>query len=116
MANNNNQRTLDQILRAIEKIAAPIPAIPPIPPIPPIPAILPVVPSGDHELLQRLDVKVDALKEDIRLLTDGTGKKIDEHESRIKTVETAVTKVWAYGTAMIFVVGLLEFFLLKFLK
>lgn len=41
----------------------------------------------DHNLMIRLEAKVDGLIIDIRNLKDGTGQKLTEYESRIKALE-----------------------------
>ncbi len=57
----------------------------------PATATIPILaPSQDHDLLTKLDVKVDALKEDIRILNDGTSSKISDHELRIRLLEKYV--------------------------
>lgn len=43
--------------------------------------------ADDHDLLIKLNTLMDGLKEDIRDLKSGTSMKIDDHESRIKTLE-----------------------------
>jgi hypothetical protein len=68
----------------MEKMALPIPAIPAIPAIPPIP---PVTLNGDHDLLQRLDTKVDALKDDIKAIKDGTATQIANSIMRLELLE-----------------------------
>lgn len=70
--------------------------------------------SQDHDLIIKLDTKMDALKEDIQKLNDGVSKQIGDHETRIKVLEKGMTKLMAYGTAVIFAVGVVEFFVQKF--
>ena len=48
--------------------------------------------SADHDLLIKLETKMDGLKEDIRSLSDGTAKQINDHEVRINSLETEKTK------------------------
>lgn len=43
--------------------------------------------SADHDLIIKLDTKMDALKEDIRMLNDGTATKIGDHETRMRRLE-----------------------------
>lgn len=88
MRNDELARELSRLANIVEKMTPPIPAIPPIMPIPAIP---PIVLSDDHNLLIRLDAKVDALKEDIKMLTDGTSTKINDHELRLRRLE-----VWGF--------------------
>lgn len=47
--------------------------------------------SGDHDLIIKLDTKMDALKEDIKMLNDGTSTKISDHELRLRRLE-----VWGF--------------------
>ena len=107
---------MTDLLIAINKVAAPIPAIPAIAPIAPIPAIPQITISGDHDLLQKLDVKVDSLKEDIKGLSDGTTKQISDHETRIKTLENNTTKLMAYGVSAMLIIGFIQSLVLKFWK
>lgn len=84
MAKEKLENRIDALITAVEKIASHQAA--PIAPIAPIAPLAPVH-SGDHDLLTRLDTKVDALKEDIKVLNDGTSTKIADHESRIRGLE-----------------------------
>lgn len=49
--------------------------------------------GNDHDLLQRLDQKVDSLKEDIKEIKDGTAVKIADHELRLNKLETNNTTI-----------------------
>lgn len=51
-------KSIDALTRIVEKMSPPIPAIPAIPAIPSIPAI---IATGDHDLLIKLETKVDGL-------------------------------------------------------
>jgi hypothetical protein len=83
---------IDCLLEAVEKlINNPIAPIAPVAPVLPI-APLPPVNNLDHDLLQRLDTKVDALKDDIKAIQTGTSAQIDNHERRLNTLETSKTK------------------------
>jgi hypothetical protein len=43
--------------------------------------------SIDHDLLIELKTRMDALKDDIKALSDGTTTKIADHEARLITIE-----------------------------
>lgn len=103
----NIEQRFEQLLIAIEKLGAPIPAIPAVP------ALLGTL---DHDLIIRLGEKIDGLKEDIKELKDGMTTKTEDHEKRIKSLEISVTKLFSYGTALIFVVGVVQFLITKFWK
>lgn len=76
--------------------------------------VLSVANSGDHDLLQRVDQKVDGLVTDVKTLNDGVTTKIADHETRIRLLETGLTKVMTFGSALIILVGIVEFFISKF--
>lgn len=44
-------------------------------------------PSSDHDLLIRLETKMDTVVGDVRELKDGTSQKMAEYEVRIKKLE-----------------------------
>ena len=82
--------------------------------------------GSDHDLLQRLDQKVDNIQTTVNKLTDRDVNYITkdehktlleivaDHETRIKSLETITTKIWSFGLAGIFVIALIEF-ALKFI-
>ena len=43
--------------------------------------------TTDHDLIIRLDSKMDDLKQDIKDLKDGTTTQIQDHEARLRTLE-----------------------------
>lgn len=47
-----------------------------------------------------------------RTLTDCT----EDHEERIRTVETSITKILTWGSALVVAVGILEYFADKFFR
>lgn len=63
--------------------------------------------GNDHDLLQRLDQKVDSLKDDIKDLKDGTSSKIADHEVRINTLETNNTRTTVLLSIGIGILGIL---------
>lgn len=72
--------------------------------------------NNDHDLIIKLDVKLDSLKDDISKLGDGTAKTISDHEDRIRTVETNVTRILTWGAIGLLFVGLAEFLLIHYWK
>lgn len=114
-----SEKKLDKLTALLEKLLAnPVAPVAPIAPIAPIAPVLPLITAnpGDHDLLIQLGTKVDALKEDIKLLGDGTTSQLKDHETRIKSLEVITTRLMAYGTALIFAVSVVEFFIGKVLK
>ncbi len=93
----------------------------------------------DHNMLVSLNTKMEGLKEDIAELKNGTSSRIAQleqekvntrdsypvlykpkveecladHETRIRSVETSVTRVMTYGSAGIILLGIIEFILQK---
>lgn len=105
--NMNNKELTTEIQRLaaiVEKTAVPVPIIP---------TAVAVV-TGDHELLQRLDVKVDALKEDIKNMTEGTSIKLNDHEARLRINESSITRILTYGSAGLILLGIIQFLLSYF--
>ena len=84
--------------------------------------------GSDHDLLQRLDQKVDNIQTTVNKLTDRDVNYITkdehktlleivaDHETRIKSLETITTKIWSFGLAGIFAVALIEFALRFIIK
>jgi hypothetical protein len=82
------QLKLDAVLTALERIASnPVAPIAPVAPVLPIAPIAPI-PNGDHELLQRVDVKLDNLKADVTALNSNFGVTTSDHEGRIRILES----------------------------
>jgi len=71
--------------------------------------------QNDHDLIIRLDTKLDDLKTDIKELKDGTAMKIEDHEARLKIIENKITQVFAYGTVGLIVLGIVQFIIGKYL-
>lgn len=117
---------LDHLISLMEKIAIPIPAIPAIPSIPAIPPIPAIVTSGDHDLLTRLDTKVDQIQADVTVLKNQDRQNITQeqhqelctkttdHEMRIRSNESNITKIMTWGSAGIILIGIIEFALNKY--
>lgn len=104
MSNLSIEKRLEQLTLAIEKLVSvpPIPAIPAVPAIPAIPAIVPD--HSDHDLLLRIDTKVERVIHDVAQLNDNYSGRIEalehsklsdedyksghiDHESRLRAVE-----------------------------
>ena len=98
MHNISIEERLEQLTLAIEKLVS----VPPIPDIPAIPAIVPD--HSDHDLLLRIDTKVERVIHDVAQLNDNYSSRIEalehnklsddeyekghvDHESRLRTVE-----------------------------
>jgi hypothetical protein len=91
--------------------------------------------GSDHDLLQRLDTKVDGIIVQIKEISDGTADRIrcleneklsakdsyvsvykKDVDDKLKSLQetsdkhgTNITRLIAYGTALIFLVGIAEF-------
>jgi hypothetical protein len=98
--------------------------------------------GSDHDVLTRLDVKVDGLKVDIRTLTDGTATRLaalekdkldikesyailyqkgvetlfDDHEERMREVEIKMNKVMAWGAAAVLLINVVGFIVSRLYK
>ena len=46
----------------------------------------------DHDLLVRLDEKMNATRNEIKEVRDGMNTKVNDHEGRIKAIETSLTQ------------------------
>ena len=100
-------KQIERLTMIVERMTPPIPAIPAIPSIPSIPAIAPLIPqnSGDHDLLTKLDTKVDQIQSDVSgLKKQNTNyvtqedynrhlKADEDHEARIRKMENVVSDV-----------------------
>lgn len=111
---DKKNRSLDQLTAAVERLLA-MPPIPPIPAIPAIPAIPPIIISDDHNLLIKLDGKVDSLKDDIKSLADGTATTIADHEHRLRDNERTIVQIKTYGTALVILSGIITTLIIKFI-
>lgn len=88
--------------------------------------------SGDHDLLQRLDTKVDvsnkkleeialilknaATKDELTAHITEDNKMHNDHETRIRALEVGVTKIMTWGVAGLLVLGVIEFLISNFIK
>lgn len=96
--------------------------------------------SDDHDLLVELKTKMEDLKSDIKELKDNVAERVKtleeeklntrdsylvlhrkgvedhftDHEIRIRLNEEKLTKIMTYGSALIVVVGIVEFLISKF--
>jgi len=64
-----------------------------------------VASSIDHDLLIRLETKMEGLKNDIAEIKNGTATQLNDHEVRINSLETSKTK---QNTMMSIGIGLLS--------
>lgn len=98
--------------------------------------------ADDHDLLIKLDTKVEALRSDIRELSDGTERRITtleneklnkvdaypalykagveasikDHEDRIRINTGRITQILTWGSAALIALGILEFVINLLLK
>jgi len=85
---------LNKLTNIVEKMTPPIPAIPAIPPIPPINNPL------DHDLLTKLDTKVDQIQSDVTDLKKQGNQYITltQHEEVVKCNEKQQVKIESLET------------------
>ena len=148
---NDDSKQLKKLTDAIQALVnREVLPVAPVAPVLPVAPILPVQPSNpeDHNLILGLvgkvdtvNVKVDAIKIDIKELKDDNTNRInkleneklnkdesypvlykklndDSHldfENRLRSNESRITKLWSYGTALIVLLGIVEFLISKFL-
>lgn len=110
------EKKLDKLIGLIEdRVVAPVLPVAPVAPV------LPLIQSNpdDHNLLIRLDTKVDALKDDIKTLSDGVNARITDHETRIRLNSDDIiaikTQIKVWGIGIVFVLAVIQI-LLRFVK
>ncbi len=117
MADTNAQ--LKKLTEAIEKLVAK--EVLPVAPVAPVLPIAPIAPTNslDHDLLQRLDTKVDQIQSDVTALKNQGSQYVnqtehrevckaqEDHEKRIRNLEKYV---WLAMGAIIIVEFALKFF------
>jgi len=73
--------------------------------------------ADDHDLLIKLETKMDSLKEDIKDIKDGTSRHISDHEQRIQIIEGKVSKflitISLYSIAVAGLIGLVVYLITK---
>jgi uncharacterized Ntn-hydrolase superfamily protein len=84
--------------------------------------------GNDHDLLQRLDQKVDQiqsdvsdLKKDKSVLVNQTEhsevvKCVNDHETRIRYAEKSITKILTWGSVAVVLIGIIEFVLNLYIR
>lgn len=92
MADKNLSQKLDDVIQILSRIT--IPAV--------VPPVIPLN-SADHDLLTKLNEKVDGLIKDVKEINDGTSYKINDHELRLRKLET-------WGFTAIGVLAALQFY------
>lgn len=119
MADKNLENKIDSLIRAMERTTQPIPVAP---------VASPVVHTGDHDLLTKLDTKVDQIQSDVTDLKKQNAYYVTQdmhndvvklqadHEARIRILETAVTRVMTYGAAGLIILGIAQFLIGKFIN
>lgn len=82
--------------------------------------------GGDHDLIIQINTKLGQIQEDVTLLKNQDKQnvtqeqhqavctKADDHEVRIRSNETNITKIMTYGTAGVILLGIIEFVLNKY--
>ena len=129
MAKDNNNKKLDILIQAVEKLAAnPVAVVAPVAPVLPIAPVLPVaaiapVNTGDHDFLltfsSEVKVRLDNIVNAIQNLTDGTATKINDHDKKITQNSDDIIKIQTqqkvWGIALSVGWGVL-LVLLKFFK
>lgn len=79
--------------------------------------VLTVKNEGDHDLLTRLQVLMEGLKEDIKDLKSGTSMKIEDHETRIKALERKTSNytitIVLYSSAVVSMIALIIYHILQ---
>jgi len=127
---NSNKDLAEQVKRLALIVERMTPAIAPIPAIPAIPAIPPIIPpsSGDHDLLTKLDTKVDQIQSDVTDLKKQSNSSVTQaqfsevvriqadHESRTRALESSVTKILTWGTSIMIIIGVGEALLQIYFK
>ena len=122
---------LEKLTEAIEKLLnKEVAPVAPVLPIAPVAPVLPIVQqnSGDHDLLTKLDTKVDAIQTTVNKLserdneyllkTDFTSHLKDHLILRddVDKLKDITSRMWSYGIAALFVIGLIEFALRFIIK
>lgn len=73
--------------------------------------------SNDHDLIIQLDTKMDGLKDDIKMLNDGTNNKISDHEARIRKNEAIISRIiGALILTQIIIVPIIIYLFIRTLK
>lgn len=126
---------IQKLTESIEKLLAnPVAPVLPIAPVAPIAPIAPIVQvnSGDHDLLTKLDTKVDQIQIDVSTLKNQglvyvtqtehaeVCKEQADHETRLRVTEsfinTLMGKIWGIGILAGAVTGLLSIAITHFWK
>src|ERR1035437_5007879 len=126
MASNTDKR-LQDLTNAIERLVSR--EVAPIAPVAPVLPVLPIAPQNhqDHDLLTKLDTKVDQIQNDVTALKNRDTiyvTKVEhievvriqaDHETRTRILETATTRIMTWGTMAIIFLGIAEFLVQKYL-
>jgi hypothetical protein len=123
MADKDLIRRIEQLTKIVENLSVATSTITPVAPIAPIAPLAPLTTPmaahvlADHDLLQRVDGKVDGLGLAIKELKDGTAAQIADHETRIRTIEKqqesekggiSLTNRIVYGACAVVLVSVLS--------
>ena len=96
----------------------------------PVAPVLPLAPvnTGDHDLLTKLDTKVDQIQLDVSVLKNQGSQfitlpqhqelatEINDHENRIRVIEKAITQILTWGVIGMIALGVVETLILRYVK
>lgn len=121
---------IEQLTKAIERLIAN--PVAPIAPVAPVAPVLPIIPqySGDHDLLVILNTKLEGIVIDVKKLTEKEDSHVtvtdhnllikandlvhSDHETRIRSVETATTRIAIWGSVVLSVLTIVQILLKVF--
>ena len=120
---DNIENKIDKLTSAISLLlsreVAPVAPVAPVEPVEPVKPLALINPL-DHDTLISFRAEtiqeLKAIRSDIAKLSDNTGKQINDHEMRINDLEKMTTRMWSYGVACLFILGVVEFVLSKVIK
>lgn len=73
--------------------------------------------ANDHDLLIRIETRMEGLRTDIKELKDGTSSQIDDHEKRLQKIEKKVNSyvitLSLYAGAVATLIGILVYHILN---
>ena len=133
MAKQSTEKQIKDLTLMVSKLLArEVAPVLPVLPVAPIAPVLPLAPANpdDHNILtafraesivefRNINETLKKIQENaIGYVTQGEHNEVVkiqvDHETRIRVVETAVTKVMQWGTIAIILLGIIEFAINKF--
>ena len=119
---SSTDKKLDRLAEVIEKLVnKPVP-VAPIAPIAPIAPVLQNY-SCDHDLLTKLDTKVDQIQLDVTELKkdrnvyvtqpelNELGKLVGDHEKRVRSLESQITRIMTWGSVILVGLTIVQIYL-----